>query len=110
MTKKYEYADGGTHMSREERREHILAAALQAAIMVPYYELRREEVGACAGVAPSSINVHFQTMNNLRQEMLKRAIETENVNVLKRAIGRNEPLIEKMPKALKEKVVASLIK
>lgn len=110
MVKKYEYSDGGTHMPRDDRRDQILTAAVQAAIMVPYYDLRREDIAACAGVSPSSINVHFLTMHGLRQALLQRAIETENVSVLKRAIGRNEPLVEKMPKALKEKVVASFIK
>ena len=110
MTKKYEYTDNGSHASREDRREQVLAAALQSAILVPYYDLRREDVAAVAGMAPSNINSYFGTMGELRQAMLKRAIETENINVLKRALGRNEPLVEKMPKALKEKVVASFLK
>jgi len=110
MAKKYDYDAEGSHKNREERREQVLVAAMVAAVLTPYYELRREEIAACAGMAPSNINSYFGTMYNLRQEILKRAIETENVRVLARAIGRNEPLVEKMPKALKQKVVDSLIK
>lgn len=96
------------YMSVAERREHILINAVTASKTTPYYELRRQDIAAHAGVAPSTINVCFGTMDALRQEILKRAIELELVLVLKYAMGRNEPLLQKMPKALKEKVIAKL--
>ena len=111
MTKQsYNYDPQNGYMSLEDRKSGILTAALGAASVTPYYEIRRHDIASWANVAPSAINQCFGTMEGMRQAILAEAIKTENVNVLKYALTRNEPLIEKMPKLLKQKVAASLIK
>lgn len=70
--------------SKDDRREQILKSAFDMAILDGYDSLTRDAVADRAGVASGQINWIFGEVDNLRGEVLSRAIEKLSPENIKR--------------------------
>lgn len=91
------------------RKAQILNVAVDVAKNVGYNLLTRKRVSTAAEVSPALINRYFNTMDNLRQEVMKYAIQHEIIRIVANGLGTRCPYAQKAPAKLKSKV-AELIK
>ena len=92
-------------MTHDERRESILAAGVKASEKIGYLTVTRVDIAKVAGVSPALVQYHFNTMDELRERLIKKAIETENVRVLAQAMGVLDPSTAEAPQELKRKAL-----
>lgn len=89
MTEKY-------HQPAHIRREQILQAAVTLAARDGYPNIKRDEVAERAGVAAGSVNLHFETMTQLRRSLVRYAVEQANK-------GKTGPVLRVVAQALSMK-------
>jgi AcrR family transcriptional regulator len=84
-----------------ETRDRILSAAMQVANLKGYKNVTRNDVAVKADAAVGLVNYYFGEMRKLQTEMVKRAIETENLKIVGQALANRHPLAVKAPEALR---------
>jgi len=82
---------GTPNLSKELRHEQILAAAVNIARADGYSKVTRANVADVAGVSTGQVNSIFGTMDALRAQVIKYAI-----NALDDSMFNNEPLDDRM--------------
>lgn len=89
------------------RKEVILTAAVLICTMPgnSYLTITREEVGKAACVAPSLINTYFGTMDELRDEIIKKAITLKRLPILAQAMANQHESVKSMDAHLKHAVL-----
>lgn len=93
---------------RPNAKTKILNAAVSVAVRTGLRRFSRVEVAKEAEVAEATVSYHFGNMDELRREIVKKAIEREFVSILAdaRADRDSAALYQGMPKKLKLKVAA----
>lgn len=84
----------------------ILEAAVKLASSTGLYLFTRAEVATESGMAESTVSFHFGTMDELRHEVVKRAVNTENLPILADARSGRAPINVPMNAKLRKKVAA----
>lgn len=81
----------------------ILRAALACARKYGFAKMTRDQIAEHAGVAVGSLNYHFETMEKLRNAVVKRIIETHLfIDVLAGAIAARNYHALRAPAELKQ--------
>lgn len=90
-------------------KEHILQTAYKMAQRDGFASLTRDGVAAEAGVAMGSVNHHYGTMQVLRDAVMQRAVEEENIAILLSGLANGNEIAKTAPKELREKAVKSIL-
>lgn len=88
---------------KAERRTQILDAAVSLALETGYLNLTKRAVAEHAGVSPSLVVAHFNTMNQMRRAVLRHAIQTEALVVVAQGLAAGDAHATKAPEELKRR-------
>lgn len=90
-------------------RDKILSAAMQvAAVPGGFKRMTRERVAAKAEVAAGLVTYYFGGMPQLRDAVVRKAIETENLAVLGGAVADRHGIALRADEKLKAKALRSV--
>lgn len=89
-------------------RDKILEAAYKMAVVQGFECLTRDGVAAGAYVSKGAINHHFKTIENLRTEVMKRAVEMEDLRLIAQGIACDNEVAQSAPHELRVKALSSL--
>lgn len=91
-------------------QDKILASALRLAASKGLAKLTRSMIARNARVAVGSVSYHFDGMEGMRAAIVAKAIETEALPVIAAAIHMGHAAVEKIPQALKERALLSVVR
>lgn len=84
------------------RRHQLLQAAVDIAAAGSYMGLTQKAVAAAAGVHQSTLRHYFQTMGELRNEVMRYACQTGNASIVAQGLAANDRFATYAPRALKD--------
>ena len=90
------------------RYNQFLDCAMEIAKTKGYNKVTQLEVAKKAKTSGGLMHRYFKNIKNLRAQILKKALETEQIDIILQGIATNE--IKKIPDKLKAKIVAHLTK
>ena len=88
---------------------HILNVAYTMAQRDGFGTLTRDNVAAEAGVAQGSVNHNFGTMNGLRDWVMEKAVEEENLELIAQGIALGNHVARSAPLELRQRALATLL-
>lgn len=88
---------------KKVRKEMVLCTAIQMSLKVGYQHLIRDDVAKAAEVSGSLVNKYFGTIDNLKKEVLRAAIEKGIVEIVAQGLGMRDPEALKAPEEIKQK-------
>lgn len=97
-----------TRANPELRREQILNVAVDMAIKDGYNNIRRNGIAETAGVSENLVTNYFNTMTQLRRDIIRVAIKKEIPEIIAQGLANGDKHARKAPPELKEKA-ANLI-
>ena len=62
---------------------------------VGYQNITREQVAKEAGVGAGTVNLHYSSMKQLKKEIVRHAVRSDNIKVIAQAIVANEPYVKR---------------
>ncbi len=89
-------------------KERILDVAYSMALSDGFSCLKRDDIAAKAGVALGTINHHFHTVAHLRTEVMRRAVEQEDLILIAQGIACGNQVAMSAPQELRLKALTSL--
>jgi AcrR family transcriptional regulator len=90
-------------------KDKILDAAFTLACEGGYRALRRDMIAERAGVAGGTVNLHYGKMDDLKAAIMKRAIESEQLDILAAGMAECDPVAMKAPKPLRVRALQTLL-
>jgi AcrR family transcriptional regulator len=90
-------------------KDKILDAAFSLACECGYRGIRRDAIAERAGVAGGTVNLHYGKMDDLKVAIMKRAIESEQLDILAAGMAEGDITAMKAPKALKVRALQTLL-
>jgi len=91
-----------------DRRQLILNAAVSLAKKDHFEWLTRSAVAAAAGVSPGLVSNYFAPFVELKREVLREAVRTENLVILAQGMGAGHPIVKRAPAPLRAKIAQHL--
>ena len=88
------------------RKEQILHAAIELASKVGYQVILRDEIAAIIGASPALISFHFATMEQLRSEVMRAAIEREILPIIAQGLSIGDKQTQNLKPELRQKVIS----
>ncbi len=95
-------------MAPKDRKADLINAALEAADVHGFSNLRAKHVAELGAVSSATVMHYFSTMKQLRRAVMRAAIKQGNVKVLASGLGCMDPDARKAPPELKEMAVKLL--
>lgn len=92
----------------ETRRKEILNAAIVLSLENGYQNITRESVAASAHTSCALVTWYFQTMDNLKSEVMAQAIEKHIVPIVAQGLSMGDSQALNIGMLLKEKVLNHL--
>ena len=89
-------------------REKILLAATSIAEETSLQLVTSRQVFERTGISRPSVFYYFRTHENLRDEVVKKAIDDSNVTILGQAMYCNHKLVQNISPELRSKVLDAL--
>ena len=99
-----------TRTNPELRRDQILSAAVTLSIMDGYNNIRRDEIAEVAGVSEGLVTNYFNTMNQLRRDIIRAAIKKEIPEIIAQGLANGDKHARKASTELKEKAANIIAK
>lgn len=94
-------------LAPKERHSILLATAIKLAEKPGGLgNLQRGPVAAKAGCSASLINHYFGDLEGLRQAVVKKGIQDQNLAIISQAVIARLPLARKLDAALKQRAIA----
>ena len=90
-------------------KEHILAVAYTMAQRDGFGTLTRDGVAAEAGVAMGSVNHHWVKMSALREAVMQRAVEEENLELIGQGMALGDSVAKSAPLELRQAALITLL-
>ena len=92
------------------RQNEVLDAAVRLAMQVGYQQITRDAVAAEAGCGCGTVNVCYRSMEELRREVVRRAIVTKNLIVVAQYLAdpNPDPAVGRISAQLKKETLAFL--
>lgn len=90
-------------------KEHILEVAYVMAQRDGFGSLTRDGVAAEAGVAMGTINHHWVRMGALREAVMQRAVEEENLELIGQGIALGDNIAKSAPLDLRARALTTLL-
>lgn len=94
--------------ARHRRRAVLLSAAIAEAHDVGYRNITRDGVAARAGVAAGNVNHEFGTIDKLRDEVMREAIDAGHLDIIRQGIANADPLALAAPNELRSAALAAV--
>ncbi len=85
------------------RKEQILDTAIILADAGHYSKVTRSEIARELGITPPAVQHHFATMEQLKRDLMRRAVSTGHARVVLQGLVANDPHAQKASAELKEK-------
>ena len=92
-------------MHPDDRKAQILAAGLKLAAQFGYMNLTDRDLAREAQCSKSLVLHHFGSIHTVRSEVLREAIRTENLAVIRQGWGMNAPEIKTCPPEILKRVL-----
>ena len=99
-----------TRANPELRRDQILKVAVELSIKQGYNHIRRDDVAEAAGVSEGLVTNYFNTMNQLRRDIIRVAIKKEIPEIIAQGLANGDKHARKAPSELKEKAANIIAK
>lgn len=93
----------------QERREQILVVAVKLVRKHGLSAVTRDAVAEAAGVAQGTVNVYFGSIAGLREEVMQRAVEERDAQLLAQGLVERHPVAMKAPESLRRKALNTLV-
>ena len=90
-------------------KEHILDTAYKMAQRDGFASITRDGVAAEAGVAMGSVNHHYGTMQVLRDAVMQRAVEEEQLELIAQGIAMGDNVAKSAPLELRQRAISTLL-
>lgn len=90
-------------------KEHILDTAYKMAQRDGFAAITRDGVAAEAGVAMGSVNHHYGTMQVLRDAVMQRAVEEEQLELIAQGIAMGDNIAKSAPLELRQRALTTLL-
>lgn len=90
-------------------KEHILEVAYTMAQRDGFGSLTRDGVAAEAGVAMGSVNHHWVKMSTLREAVMQRAVEEENLELIGQGMALGDSVAKSAPLELRTRALTTLL-
>lgn len=90
-------------------KEHILEVAFTMAQRDGFGTLTRDGVAAEAGVAMGSVNHHWGKMSALREAVMQRAVEEENLELIGQGMALGDSVAKSAPLELRTRALTTLL-
>lgn len=90
-------------------KEHILDTAYKMAQRDGFAAITRDGVAAEAGVAMGSVNHHYGTMQVLRDAVMQRAVEEEQLELIAQGIALGDNVAKSAPLELRQRALTTLL-
>lgn len=91
------------------KKQRILEFAVEMAESVGIQGLSRNPLAEALGIANGSVSYHFGAIENLRDAVVRHAIETENLIIIAKALGEAHPLAREVSCDLKKRALKTLL-
>lgn len=103
-----------THQERvaansAELRRRIMASALSLAEKHGYTNIRRNDVAELAGVGNGSVNNLVGDMPELRDEIMREAVRTENLTIIAQGLTMADPIARSADQELKHRALLAMV-
>lgn len=98
-----------TAQALAERKDAILAAAVEEAKEQGYQWITRDAVAKRAGVGAGSVNVAFGTMRELKRAVLRLAVDTRIVEIVAQGLADAHPIAKDAPPDLKQEAARLIV-
>ena len=95
----------GARINPLVRKQKILDAAIQLSISSGYRNITRKDVALASDSAQGLVGRYFKTIANLRQEVLKEAVQREIIPILVENLSAREFDRIQLSTELKQKVI-----
>lgn len=95
-------------IGKDARKDQILDAAVVVANKIGYVAITRKEIADEANVSQALVSRYFGTMENVKDETVKRAIVKGNMKVICEGLVHKHPAAKKFAAKEKEKVRSHL--
>lgn len=95
---------------RKFKRENILLIATSLAASKGYQNITREDVAGNSFTSPGTVSGLFGSMDQLKQEVIKYAIENNCLPVIAQALANKNRLALNAPEALKLRAAEAMLK
>ncbi len=92
-----------------ERREQILAIAMDKAKQLGYKQVTRCDIAITAGISPALISYYFKTVDLLHINIMMCAVRREIPEVVAQGLADKNPIAITAPRELKVKAAESLL-
>jgi len=105
------YYEENTNMKRKlakDRRDEVMGAALQLSIMHGYTKVTRDMVAKAVGLTPQAIQHHIGTMENLRRDVMRKAVQDECLAVIAQGMANKDKHAMRADDGLKAQARAAL--
>lgn len=90
------------------RREQIIDAGLELALESGLHNVERGGICERASVSPALVNHYFGRIEQVREQILERAIERRSLPVIAQALAARHPAVAELPDDLKLEAIATL--
>lgn len=95
-------------LGKDKRREEILSASVDIAKERGYLNITREEVAERAGVSSGLVTTYFDSMTQLKKELMQRAVDLEILEIIAQGLTLSDPIAESASIFLRAKAIAGL--
>lgn len=92
-----------------DRRCEILVAAYRVAERDGWDGITREKVATIAGCALGSIPYYFNNMGELKDEVMRRAVQLGNITIVAAGLAAGNKYAKGAPEALKREALNTLM-
>lgn len=90
-------------------KDNILEVAYVMAQRDGFGSLTRDGVAAEAGVAMGTINHHWKVMSALREAVMQRAVEEENLELIGQGMALGDGVAKSAPLELRTRALTTLL-
>lgn len=91
------------------RKEEILVAALDIAKVSGLAAVSGKKIAAALGVGRTGVMYHIISMHELRCDVMRQAIEAEELSVIAQGLAAGDPIAQEAPEDLRRRAVDGLI-
>lgn len=91
------------------KRDIILQAAVEEALVKGYENFTRDGTAERAGVAAGSVNTHFKDMAQLRRAVMYEAIQHHHIDILAQGLAEGCSVARDAPEELKREALETLL-
>jgi AcrR family transcriptional regulator len=98
-----------SRLNPKDRKEQILAAALDLSVKHGYTRVTREGVAVAAECSPALVSSYFGTMIAFRRDIMRAAIRRQVLPVIAQGLAAQDPHAKRAPDGLKQAALAELV-